>query len=209
RCSNRELGCCDCSQPLLARSRHIEASVCLSAFGAKRTSRGAGPRRPRSRMTQSGHRPDRNPAVHWSCAGPLVVLFLGKALMGGSLMAALSVNGKTHDVNVDPATDLLWVLRDHLGLTGTKYGCGIKRCGACTVHVDDAAVRSCSVPLSGVAGKQITTIEGLAQNGVLHKVQKAWLEHDVPQCGYCQCGMIMAVAALLNEKPKPTDADID
>jgi isoquinoline 1-oxidoreductase subunit alpha len=124
-------------------------------------------------------------------------------------MAALSVNGKTHDVNVDPATDLLWVLRDHLGLTGTKYGCGIKRCGACTVHVDGVAVRSCSVPLSLVESKQITTIEGLAQNGVLHKVQKAWLEHDVPQCGYCQCGMIMAVAALLKEKPKPTDADID
>jgi isoquinoline 1-oxidoreductase alpha subunit len=121
-------------------------------------------------------------------------------------MVALSVNGKIHEVNVDPDTDLLWVLRDHVGLTGTKYGCGIKRCGACTVHVDGAAVRSCSVPLSGVAGKQITTIEGLAQNGVLHKVQKAWLEHEVPQCGYCQCGMIMA---LLNEKPKPTDADID
>ena len=124
-------------------------------------------------------------------------------------MVALSVNGKIHDVNVDPGTDLLWVLRDYVGLTGTKYGCGIKRCGACTVHVDGVAVRSCSVPLSEVAGKQITTIEGLAQNGVLHKVQKAWLEHQVPQCGYCQCGMIMAVAALLNEKPKPTDADID
>src|SRR3954466_528247 len=124
-------------------------------------------------------------------------------------MVALSVNGKIHDINVDPGTDLLWVLRDHVGLTGTKYGCGIKLCGACTVHVDGAAVRSCSVPLSEVAGKQITTIEGLAQNGVLHKVQKAWLEHDVPQCGYCQCGMIMAVAALLKDKPKPTDADID
>jgi isoquinoline 1-oxidoreductase subunit alpha len=124
-------------------------------------------------------------------------------------MAALSVNGKVHDVNIDPGTDLLWVLRDHIGLTGTKYGCGIKRCGACTVHVNGVAVRSCSVPLSEVVGKQITTIEGLAQNGVLHKVQKAWLEHQVPQCGYCQCGMIMAVAALLNETPKPTDADID
>ncbi|MSO68519.1 MAG: (2Fe-2S)-binding protein [Pseudolabrys sp.] len=124
-------------------------------------------------------------------------------------MVALNVNGKIHDVNVDPGTDLLWVLRDHIGLTGTKYGCGIKRCGACTVHVDGAAVRSCSVPLSEVTGKQITTIEGLAQNGALHKVQKAWLEHQVPQCGYCQCGMIMAVAALLHEKPKPTDADIN
>jgi isoquinoline 1-oxidoreductase alpha subunit len=124
-------------------------------------------------------------------------------------MVALSVNGKIHDVNVDPGTDLLWVLRDHVGLTGTKYGCGIAQCGACTVHVDGVAVRSCAVPLSEVAGKQITTIEGLAQNGVLHKVQKAWLDHQVPQCGYCQCGMIMAVAALLSEKPKPTDADID
>src|SRR5260370_11523675 len=124
-------------------------------------------------------------------------------------MVALSVNGTIHEVNVDPDTDLLWVLRDHIGLTGTKYGCGIKRCGACTVHVDGAAVRSCSVPLSGVAGKQITTIEGLAQNGALHKVQKAWLEHEVPQCGYCQCGMIMAVPPLLNEKPEPTQAHID
>ena len=124
-------------------------------------------------------------------------------------MVALSVNGKTHDVNADSNTDLLWVIRDYVGLTGTKYGCGIKRCGACTVHVDGVAVRSCSVPLSEVVGKQVTTIEGLAQNGQLHKVQKAWLDHQVPQCGYCQCGMIMAVAALLDEKPKPTDADID
>jgi len=124
-------------------------------------------------------------------------------------MVALNVNGKTYDVNADPNTDLLWVIRDYVGLTGTKYGCGIKRCGACTVHVDGLAVRSCSVPLSEVVGKQITTIEGLAQNGQLHKVQKAWLDHQVPQCGYCQCGMIMAVAALLKEKPKPTDADID
>jgi isoquinoline 1-oxidoreductase subunit alpha len=124
-------------------------------------------------------------------------------------MAALSVNGTTHQVDADPNTPLLWVLREHVGLTGTKYGCGIAQCGACTVHVDGVAMRSCSLPLAAVEGKKITTIEGLAQNGVLHKVQKAWLEHDVPQCGYCQCGMIMAVAALLNEKPKPTDADID
>src|SRR5258708_3261449 len=124
-------------------------------------------------------------------------------------MVALSVNGTIHEVNVDPDTDLLWALRDHIGLTGTKYGCGIKRCGACTVHVDGAAVRSCSVPLSGVAGKQITTIEGLAQNGALHKVQKAWLEHEVPQCGYCQCGMIMAGAGVLHQKPEPADARID
>src|SRR5262249_4882786 len=119
------------------------------------------------------------------------------------------INGRTHRVDVDPDTPLLWVLRDTIGLTGTKYGCGIAQCGACTVHVDGIAMRSCSAPLSAVEGRQITTIEGLAQNGVLHKVQQAWLDHDVPQCGYCQCGMIMAVAALLKDKLKPTDADID
>jgi isoquinoline 1-oxidoreductase alpha subunit len=124
-------------------------------------------------------------------------------------MPRLVVNGKTHDVDADPNTPLLWVLREQIGLTGTKYGCGIAQCGACTVHVDGAAVRSCSLPVSEAEGKQITTIEGLVQNGVLHPVQKAWLEHDVPQCGYCQTGMIMAVAALLRDKPKPTDADID
>jgi isoquinoline 1-oxidoreductase subunit alpha len=101
------------------------------------------------------------------------------------------------------------VLRDQIGLTGTKYGCGIAQCGACTVHINGEAVRSCSLPVSEAEGKQVTTIEGLAQNGVLHKVQKAWLDHDVPQCGYCQTGMIMAVAALLKDKAKPTDADID
>ena len=124
-------------------------------------------------------------------------------------MPRLVVNGKTQDVDADPNTPLLWVLREQIGLTGTKYGCGIAQCGACTVHVDGTAIRSCSLPVSEAEGKQITTIEGLAQNGVLHPVQKAWLEHDVPQCGYCQTGMIMAVAALLTEKPKPTDADID
>ena len=124
-------------------------------------------------------------------------------------MAALNVNGTNHEVNADPDTPLLWALREHVGLTGTKYGCGIAACGACTVHVDGVAMRSCSVPLSAVAGKKITTIEGLAQNGVLHKVQKAWIDHDVPQCGYCQSGMIMAVVGLLNNKPKPTDADIN
>jgi len=124
-------------------------------------------------------------------------------------MAALNVNGRTHQVDVDPSTPLLWVLREQVGLTGTKYGCGIAQCGACTVHVDGAAMRSCSVPVSAVEGKQITTIEGLASGGTLHKVQKAWIEHDVPQCGYCQSGMIMAVAALLKDKPKPTDTDID
>jgi isoquinoline 1-oxidoreductase subunit alpha len=125
------------------------------------------------------------------------------------LMARLTVNGQSHDIDVAPDTPLLWAIRDHVGLTGTKYGCGIAQCGACTVHIDGEAVRSCSMPVSAVEGKAITTIEGLAQNGVLHKVQKAWIEHDVPQCGYCQCGMIMAVAALLREKPKPSDADID
>ena len=124
-------------------------------------------------------------------------------------MASLKVNGKSYQADVDSRTPLLWVLRDTIGLTGTKYGCGIAQCGACTVHVDGVATRSCSVPVSAVAGKQITTIEGLADNGTLHKVQKAWLDHDVPQCGYCQSGMIMAVAALLKEKPKPTDTDID
>jgi len=124
-------------------------------------------------------------------------------------MARLTVNGKSHDLDVDPDTPLLWAIREHVGLTGTKYGCGIAQCGACTVHIDGEAVRSCSMPVSAVEGKAITTIEGLAQNGVLHKVQKAWIDHDVPQCGYCQCGMIMAVAALLKEKPKPTDADIN
>jgi isoquinoline 1-oxidoreductase alpha subunit len=121
----------------------------------------------------------------------------------------LNVNGQTHQVDAEPDTPLLWVLRDSIGLTGTKYGCGIAQCGACTVHMDGIAVRSCSVPVSLAEGKSITTIEGLAQNGTLHKVQKAWIEYDVPQCGYCQSGMIMAVAALLKEKPKPTDADIN
>jgi len=123
-------------------------------------------------------------------------------------MSSLSVNGKSYNVDVDPATPLLWVIRETIGLTGTKYGCGIAQCGACTVHIDGVAIRSCALPVSDAVGKQITTIEGLA-NGTLHPVQKAWLELDVPQCGYCQCGMIMAVAALLKENPKPTDADID
>ena len=124
-------------------------------------------------------------------------------------MATLSVNGKSFDVEAEADTPLLWVLRENLGLTGTKYGCGIAQCGACTVHIDGAPVRSCSVQLGDAIGKKITTIEGLAQNGVLHRVQKAWIEHDVPQCGYCQSGMIMAVAALLEDKPSPSDADID
>ena len=124
-------------------------------------------------------------------------------------MPRLNINGQTHEVDVDPDTPLLWVLRDGLGLTGTKFGCGIAQCGACTVHIDGVATRSCSVPVSAAEGTQITTIEGLPENGGLHPVQKAWIAHDVPQCGYCQSGMIMAVAALLKEKPKPTDQDID
>ena len=124
-------------------------------------------------------------------------------------MASLNINGKTQEVDVDPATPLLWALREQVGLTGTKYGCGIAQCGSCTVHIDGAPVRSCVMPVAAVQGKKIVTIEGLAVNGVLTKVQKAWLEHEVPQCGYCQSGMIMAATALLNSKPKPTDADID
>ncbi|MGB5082325.1 MAG: (2Fe-2S)-binding protein [Burkholderiales bacterium] len=121
----------------------------------------------------------------------------------------LNINGKSHQVDVEPNTPLLWVIREQVGLTGTKYGCGITQCGACTVHLDGAAVRSCGIPVSAAVGKKITTIEGLARGKTLHKVQKAWLDHEVPQCGYCQSGMMMAVAALLREKPKPTDADID
>ena len=124
-------------------------------------------------------------------------------------MVRLSINGKNYEVDVEPSTPLLWAIREQAGLTGTKYGCGIAQCGACTVHMDGAAVRSCTIPASAAAGKRITTIEGLASGKTLHKVQKAWLEHEVPQCGFCQSGMIMAAAALLREKPRPTDADID
>ena len=124
-------------------------------------------------------------------------------------MARLTVNGRIHDVDVDPDMPLLWVLRDTLGMAGTKYGCGIAQCGACTVHVDGVAMRSCTLTLAAVEGKAITTIEGLAANSVLHRVQQAWIAHDVPQCGYCQSGMIMAVAALLKVTQHPTDAEID
>jgi isoquinoline 1-oxidoreductase alpha subunit len=124
-------------------------------------------------------------------------------------MARITVNGRLHDVDVDPDTPLLWVLRDTLGMGGTKYGCGIAQCGACTVHVDGAAMRSCALTVGAAEGKAITTIEGLAPNGLLHRVQQAWVDLDVPQCGYCQSGMIMAVAALLRDKPNPTDAEID
>jgi isoquinoline 1-oxidoreductase alpha subunit len=130
-------------------------------------------------------------------------------LIRGQAMANLTINGKSFDVDVEPDTPLLWAIRENAGLTGTKYGCGIAQCGACTVHIDGVAMRSCGVQVSEAAGKQITTIEGLATQGALHKVQEAWIANDVPQCGYCQSGMIMAVAALLKEKPKPTDQDID
>jgi isoquinoline 1-oxidoreductase alpha subunit len=124
-------------------------------------------------------------------------------------MARFTVNGRAVNVNVAPNTPLLWVIREQVGLTGTKYGCGIAQCGACTVHLEGVAVRSCSIPVAAAEGKKVTTIEGLAGGGTLHKVQQAWLDHEVPQCGFCQSGMIMAVAALLKDKPKPTDADID
>jgi isoquinoline 1-oxidoreductase alpha subunit len=124
-------------------------------------------------------------------------------------MVRLTINGKTTEVDVDPNTPLLWVIREQIGLTGTKYGCGIAQCGSCMVHIDGKAVRSCTVPVAGAVGTQIMTIEGLATGGVLHKVQKAWVDHEVPQCGYCQTGMIMAVAALLEATPTPTDADIN
>jgi isoquinoline 1-oxidoreductase alpha subunit len=124
-------------------------------------------------------------------------------------MVSLNVNGKAYQADVDPRTPLLWVLRDTLGLTGTKYGCGIAQCGACTVHIEGVATRSCQVPVSSLGGKKVTTIEGLGADGKLHKVQQAWIDNDVPQCGYCQSGMIMAVAALFGEKPQPSDADID
>jgi isoquinoline 1-oxidoreductase alpha subunit len=124
-------------------------------------------------------------------------------------MAELRINGQAVDIDVEPDTPLLWAIRENIGLTGTKYGCGIAQCGACTVHIDGVAVRSCGVQISEAVGRQITTIEGLAADGVPSKVQQAWIDHDVPQCGYCQSGMIMAVMALLKEKPKPTDADID
>ena len=125
-------------------------------------------------------------------------------------MISLKINGTMREVDVDPATPLLWVLRDTLGLVGTKYGCGIAQCGACTVHVNGAPMRSCSLPVSGMSGAEITTFEALAPgSGALHALQKAWVALDVPQCGYCQTGQIMSAAALLKQKPKPTDADID
>lgn len=120
----------------------------------------------------------------------------------------LTVNGVRHSVDVAPETPLLWVIRDTLKMTGTKFSCGIAQCGACTVHINGVAMRSCSVPVSAAAGKDVTTIEGLSSDGT-HPVQQAWIELDVPQCGYCQSGMIMSVVALLKRHPNPTDADID
>ena len=124
-------------------------------------------------------------------------------------MIQLTINGKAYSIDAEPHTPLLWVIRELVGLTGTKYGCGVGRCGACTVHVNGHPVHACGLPVAEAAGARITTIEGLASGNVLHKVQQAWLDHDVPQCGYCQPGVIMAVAALLARKPHPTDADID
>jgi isoquinoline 1-oxidoreductase alpha subunit len=120
-------------------------------------------------------------------------------------MITLTVNGKTEDVDAEPDTPLLWVLRDHLNLTGTKFGCGVAACGACTVHLDGAAALACMMPLSACAQRKITTIEGLSSEGKPHRVQQAWIDHQVPQCGYCQSGMIMAAAALLAKKPNPSD----
>jgi len=125
-------------------------------------------------------------------------------------MISLKINGAVQEVDVDPSTPLLWVLRDTLGLVGAKFGCGIAQCGACTVHVNGEAVRSCSLPVSAAAGSDIKTVEGLASpDGTLHALQKAWVAIDVPQCGYCQSGQLMSAAALLERNPKPTDTDID
>jgi isoquinoline 1-oxidoreductase alpha subunit len=121
----------------------------------------------------------------------------------------LTVNGEVRTLDIEPDTPLLWALRDTLKLTGTKFGCGVSACGACTVHVDGVAMRACTLPVAAVEGAHVTTIEGLAQNGALHPVQEAWIAHQVPQCGYCQSGMIMAVVALLAENPNPTDAEIE
>lgn len=120
----------------------------------------------------------------------------------------LKINGKNQSVDVDPNTPMLWVLRDHLNLVGTKYGCGVAQCGACTIHLDGVAVRACQLPVSSAENQEITTIEGISENGD-HPVQKAWLEHDVPQCGYCQAGQIMSAVALLNENPLPSDQEIE
>ena len=125
------------------------------------------------------------------------------------MMIRLTINGMPRAADVEPEMPLLWVLRDVLDVKGPKYGCGIAQCGACTVHVNGEPVRSCSFPISAAAGKQVLTIEGLAQRGRMHPVQKAWIDHEVPQCGYCQSGQIMAAVALLKKNPHPSDSDID
>src|SRR5215831_8217365 len=127
----------------------------------------------------------------------------------GDVVFELNINGAIYRVEAEPETPLLWVIREQVGLTGTKYGCGVGRCGACTVHLDGLPIHSCGISVADAARARITTIEGLASDKALHKVQQAWLDNDVPQCGYCQSGMIMAVAALLARKPHPTDAEID
>jgi isoquinoline 1-oxidoreductase subunit alpha len=124
-------------------------------------------------------------------------------------MTKINVNGKFHTVDADPNTPLLWVIREQLGMTGTKYGCGVAQCGSCTVLMNGEAVRTCVIPLSAITNQKIETIESLEKQGQLSKIQKAWVQHEVPQCGYCQSGMVMATTALLRKKPKPTDADID
>lgn len=124
-------------------------------------------------------------------------------------MINLKVNGKDYNVDVDPSTPILWVLRDALELTGTKFGCGMAQCGACTVHLNGDAIRSCITPVARAAGQEIKTIEALSETAIGKRLQKAWIEEDVPQCGYCQSGQLMAAAVLLNEKPNPTDNDID
>jgi isoquinoline 1-oxidoreductase alpha subunit len=124
-------------------------------------------------------------------------------------MKKINVNGKIHTVDADPNTPLLWVIREQLGMTGTKYGCGVAQCGSCTVLMNGEAARTCVIPLSAITNQKIETIESLEKQGQLSKIQKAWVQHEVPQCGYCQSGMVMATTALLRKKPKPTDADID
>jgi aerobic-type carbon monoxide dehydrogenase small subunit (CoxS/CutS family) len=128
---------------------------------------------------------------------------------GEDIMISLNINGETHAIDVDPATPLLWVIRDYVGLTGTKFGCGIAQCGACTVHLNGAAIRSCVTPAQVAVGQQITTIEGVSKQRGLHPLQQAWIDEQIPQCGYCQSGQIMSAAALLEEYPSPSDAEID
>ncbi len=124
------------------------------------------------------------------------------------MIFTIKINGEVRDVDVEPDTPLLWVIRDHLGMTGTKFGCGIMQCGACTVHIDGQATRSCMLPIESLEGREVTTIEGLSENGD-HPLQQAWVENNVPQCGYCQAGMLMAASSLLSQNPNPTDEEIE